>query len=345
MLVTALVTPWRDQGATPDLELFTRTVSFSLEHGSGRVLVAGTTGEGGALDESERVALLDAALEGADPDRVMFSIGGGRPDEVLARGRAALTRGVRHLLLADAPYSGASSGALREHWHAPVARGLPDAFLWPYAVPGRTGTELLPDDLARLAEDCPNVVGVKDATGRLARMTRVRDLCGEEFSILCGDDLLLRDALMDPNVRANGGCTVSSNLAPAAVRALTDACLAGDAIRARELHDALTPLFSMVGVTADEELIVRDESLRVPQRSRNPVPIKAALALLGVMDADCRAPLGALGSAGMDVVRAKLRLAHRRDESVFAPLGRAYDCTLDEVLPPPTAPELAAGAS
>jgi len=345
MLVTALVTPWQEQGATPDLELFTRLVSFSLEHGSGQVLVAGTTGEGGALDESERVALLDAALECADPSRVMFSIGGGRPADVLARGRAALARGVHDLLLADAPYSGASSSALREHWHAPVARALPDARLWPYAVPGRTGTELLPDDLARLAEDCPNVVGVKDASGRLARMTRVRELCGDGFTILCGDDLLLRDALMDPNVRANGGCTVSSNLAPSAVRALVDAGLAGEALRAREMHDALTPLFSMVGVTADEEVIVRDESLRVPQRSRNPVPVKAALALLGVMDADCRAPLGPLGAAGMAVVRDKLRLAHRRDERALAPLALAFECALDVVLPPPAAPELAAGAS
>ncbi|MHC4844751.1 MAG: dihydrodipicolinate synthase family protein [Planctomycetota bacterium] len=345
MLVTALVTPWKDQGATPDLELFTRLVSFSLEHGTEQVLIGGTTGEGGALDESERVALLDAALSCADPDRVMFSIGGGRPDNVLARGRAALARGVHDLLLADAPYSGASSTALRERWHAPVARGLPDARLWPYAVPGRTGTELLPDDLARLAEDCPNVVGVKDATGRLARMTRVRELCGDEFTILCGDDLLLRDALMDPNVRANGGCTVSSNLAPAAVRALVDAGLEGDAIRARELHDALTPLFSMVGVTADEEVIVRDESLRVPQRSRNPVPVKAALALLGVMEPDCRAPLGPLGVAGMTVVRDNLRLAHRRDKHALEPLARAFDCALEQVLPPPAAPELAAGAS
>ena len=111
MLVTAVVTPWRDRGETPDLELFTRLVSFLLEHGSGQVLVAGTTGEGGALDESERVALLDAALECGDPERVMFSIGGGRPADVQSRGRAALTRGVRNLLLADAPYSGASSAA------------------------------------------------------------------------------------------------------------------------------------------------------------------------------------------------------------------------------------------
>lgn len=345
MLVTALVTPWFNRGETPDLKLFTRLVSFTLEHGSERALIAGTTGEGGSLDESERIALLDAALECAEPDRLMFSIGGGRPADVLLRARAALTRGVRDLLLADAPYGGASSAALREHWHAPVACALPEARLWPYAVPGRTGTELLPDDLARLVEDFPNVVGVKDATGRLARMTRVRELCGDEFSILCGDDMLLRDALMDPNVRANGGCAVSSNLAPAAMRALVDAGLAGDAVSARELHDALTPLFSMVGVTADEQLTVRGEPLRVPQRSRNPVPVKAALGMLGVMDSDCRAPLGALGEAGMDLVRDKLRLAHRRDPRIFEPLLRALGGKLEPILQLPASPEMAAGAS
>ena len=84
-----------------------------------------------------------------------------------------------------------------------MAAALPEARLIPYAVPGRTGTELLPDDLARLAEDHANVVGVKDATGRLARMTRVRELCGEDFLLLCGDDHLLRDAMIDPAIRAH----------------------------------------------------------------------------------------------------------------------------------------------
>ena len=167
MLVTALVTPFRgdEQGSgghSIDLDVYRGLVSFQLVHGVDQVLVAGTTGEGASLSEDERLALLDAALEVARPDQGMLSIGGGRLDDVVARGMAALQRDVRDLLLADCPYSGASSHALRTQWHGPAAAALPEARLFPYAVPGRTGTEMLPDDLARLSGDHVNVVGVKE---------------------------------------------------------------------------------------------------------------------------------------------------------------------------------------
>ena len=342
MLVTALVTPLREGGAGIDLELFGRLAALQLQHGCDQVLVAGTTGEAAALDERERLSLLDAALSVARPEQVMCAIGAGRVPEVIERGRQALARGVRDLLLVDAPYSGASSTALRQAWHEPVARALPDARLWPYAVPARTGTELLPDDLARLAEDCPNVVGVKDATGRLARMERVRALCGESFTILCGDDPLLRDSMLDPHIRAQGGCCVATNLAPRALRELHDAAAAGDAGRARALHDALGPLFELGTVTAEERLVVGGQALSVPQRAKNPVPVKAALGLMGVMPDAVRAPLATIGPNGLSRVRAALRLTLRRHPELLAPLAQGFGLDLAARLE--TAVELARGA-
>ncbi len=329
MLVTALVTPFVDDGARVDLALLERLVAFQLERGADLVLLAGTTGEGASLDESERLDLVDAALGVARPEQLMVSIGGGRVEQVVARGQAVLRRGVRNLLLADCPYSGASSQALRTHWHGAAAAALGDARLFPYAVPGRTGTEMLPDDLARLAEEHPGVVvGVKDATGRLARMGRVRELCGDEFTLLCGDDHMLRDAMVDPRIRADGAASFSANLAPASMAGLVAAGRRGDAVAARGLHAEVEGLTGLVTVTVEESVQLRGERLAVPSRARNPVPLKAAFACLGMALGGCRAPLGEMGAAGVSHVRDVLRRVVRAHPQALAPLAAAFDLDL-----------------
>lgn len=325
MLVTALVTPFRDGASAPDLGRVEQLVRFQVDEGVHRVLLFGTTGEGGSLTPDERTRVLDAAVEAAGPEPLMAGLGFGRVDEVVARGREALERGVRDLLLVDCPYSGAASSALRTGWYGPVAQALPEARLFPYAVPGRTGTELLPDDLARLAEDHANVVGVKDATGRLARMTRVRELCGDDFLLLCGDDHHARDALVDPTIRASGVCSVVSNLAPATMGRLVQRGLDGAAADVRQLHDLLEPLFGLVSLTSAEKVVVRGEELSVPQRARNPVPLKAAFAELGIDLGGCRPPLGPLGPRGRSDVGLRLGLVRRRPgEDPLAALLAAF---------------------
>ena len=337
MLVTALVTPFRGEGATLDDTLYAQLVRFQLSQGADRVLVAAVDGEGPALDEGERAALLDAALSAARPEQLVYALGPGRPAELVARGRQALARGVRDLLLVDAPYVGSSSADLRERWHAPVARALPECRLFPSSAPLRTGTELLPDDLARLREDCPNVVGVEDGTGRLARMRRVRELCGADFTILCADDALLRDAMIDPHIRVDGGSSLLANLAPAGLRALHDAAAALDAVAARGLHDGLLPLFGLASVTAEEPVELGGERQLVPQRARGAVTLKTALAALGVLAPVWRAPLGPMGAAGAARVGAALRAAARSNAALLAPLATAFGLDLTARLAAPPA--------
>lgn len=345
MLVTALVTPFREEGATLDDTLYARLVRFQLEQGADRVLVAGVDGEGPGLDDGERLVLLEAALSVARPDQVMYALGPGRPAELIARGRQALERGVCDLVLVDAPYVGTSSADLRERWHRPVARALPDCRLYPSSAPLRTGTELLPDDLARLRDDCPNVVGVEDGTGRLARMRRVRELCGEDFLILCADDLLLRDAMIDPHIRVNGGCSLLANLVPAGLRALHDAAGALDAVAARELHDGLLPLFGLATLTAEEPIELGGDRLFVPQRSRGAVTLKTALAVLGVLAPIWRAPLGPMGAAGATRVAAALRQTSRSSPKLLHPLSAAFGADLAARLEAATASALVAGGA
>ncbi|RKY20849.1 MAG: 4-hydroxy-tetrahydrodipicolinate synthase [Planctomycetota bacterium] len=319
MLVTALITPLKDDLAL-DVGALERLVRFQLAQGTSQVLLFGTTGEGATLSEAERARALDAALSVAPPERLMVSLGPGRPDELLARGHAALSRGVRDLLLVDCPYARPSSDALRRAWHGPLAQALPEARLFPYAVPSRTGSELLPDDLARLVQDHPNVVGVKDATGRLARMTRVRDLCGDDFVLLCGDDGHLMKAVSDPEIRAQGGCSVASNLAPAAMLRLLECARAGDSAGALRRHEALLPLFGLVGLQSLERVELRGELLDVPQVARNPAPLKAAMAQLALPGGPCRPPHAPLPPGARERLAALLVDARRRDRTTLQPI-------------------------
>jgi 4-hydroxy-tetrahydrodipicolinate synthase len=324
MLVTALITPFGDGGSldstgSVDCDALERLVAFQLARGVDQVLLFGTTGEGSTLTDAERTRALDVALSVAPPERLMVSVGPGRPDELIARGEAALARGVRDLLLVDCPYAGPSSASLRLAWYGPLATALPEARLFPYAVPSRTGTELLPDDLARLVEDHPNVVGVKDATGRLARMIRVRALCGDDFLLLCGDDGHLMDAIADKEIRAQGGCSVASNLAPSALAALVDAAASDRRGEALALHEALLPLFAMVSVQSVEQVKVDGQVLDVPQIARNPAPLKAALAQLGLPGGPCRPPHGPLGPRAHKVVSTLLADMRRGDADLLAP--------------------------
>jgi 4-hydroxy-tetrahydrodipicolinate synthase len=328
MLVSALVTPFRKDGEGPALDRFARLVGFALDHGCDQVLVAGPMGEGDALDDGEWETLLQEAVGAARPHQILAAPGHGRLPQLVARGRLALQLGVRDLLVADAPGHGASSMALRERWHGALARALPEARLWPLAAPGLFGAELLPDDLARLHDEHANVVGVVDMSGRLARLARVRALCGADFSILCGDDAMLRDALVDPTIRADGGVVAACNLAPGAVRRLLDEARGGQPARVRELHDALAPLLGLGQLTVEEALLLRGAALAVPQRVRGSVPVKAALALLGLGSCACRPPLGPLGPNGEARVRAALMAAHRANPEILAPLAEYFELDL-----------------
>src|SRR5262249_30998690 len=148
--------------------------------------------------------------------------------------------------------------------------------------------------------------GLVDMTGRLARLVRVRALCGEDFAVVCGDDAMLRDALVDPAIRADGGCLAACNLSPGLVRRLHDEAHGGSPARARELHEVLSPLLGLSGITVEETLLLRGEALAVPQRLRASVVVKAALAELGIVAPAWRPPLAAPGVNARARVRGAL---------------------------------------
>jgi 4-hydroxy-tetrahydrodipicolinate synthase len=157
-----------------------------------------------------------------------------------------------------------------------------------YNVPGRTNVDLQVDTLARIAERLPNVVGVKEATGSVVRSQAIRARLGDRFTIWCGEDAINYPLYC---IGAKGCISVVSNVAPALIAACWDAVRAGDAAKALAAHERVLPLAD--ALFADT----------------NPIPAKAALALMGRMSPEIRLPLYALEGAALEQLRAALQRA------------------------------------
>jgi 4-hydroxy-tetrahydrodipicolinate synthase len=144
---------------------------------------------------------------------------------------------------------------------------------------------MLPETVARLAK-IPNIVGVKEASGSLKQMSDIVRLCGERFSVLSGDDFFTLPLMA---IGGKGVISVASNVAPADMAALVDAAASGDMAQARSLHHKLTPLIDALFVET------------------NPVPVKAALKLMGRIDDEVRLPLSRLSDANLDKLRGVMK--------------------------------------
>ena len=219
-------------------------------------------------------------------------------------------------LLVDPYYNGPSSLEIRHEYVGPVAKAFPEIQMIPYVIPGRTGTKLLPEDLALLNQAYPNVATVKEATGDLENMARTRECCGEAFSILSGDDDKTLAMMTDDRIKASGVISVMSNVAPGPIQKFTQALLERNQKEAERLGDALKPLFGMVGVLSEEETPFGKTEVK----ARNPLPVKTLMTLLGMPAGPCRRPLGRMNRAGLEKVLGIARTVQSKDPEVFAPI-------------------------
>jgi len=151
-------------------------------------------------------------------------------------------------LLVDPYYNGPSSLEIRKEYVAPVAEKFPDLQIIPYVIPGRTGAQLFPEDIALLYKEFKNISTVKEATGNLDNMRRTRECCGPDFTILSGDDGLTFEMMTDSSIGAAGVISVASNIAPKAVSQMVKFLTNGKKDEARKICKALEPLFGLVTV-------------------------------------------------------------------------------------------------
>lgn len=266
-LGTALVTPFTRDGAVDEAAvrlLVRRQVAAGVHF----VSPCGTTGEAPTLSQAEKLRIVEIVLdEVAGRVPVLPGAGGYDTREVIALTRAFEQMGVGGILSVTPYYSKPTQDGLYEHYKAIAgSTGLPIVL---YNVPGRTGVNLEVRTVARLA-DIPNIVGLKEASGNVIQMCEVYAACGAEFLLLGGDDPLTVAVMA---IGGRGIISVASNAMPAEMVQIVELCERGDYVAARKLHTWLLPFIQVNFVEA------------------NPIPVKAAMAAMGLLEEVYRLPL------------------------------------------------------
>ncbi len=287
--MVALVTPMGADGAI-DKQALQALIEFHVAAGTEALVIAGTTGESATLSRSEHVDLIAQACElGAGRIPIIAGTGSNSTAQTLDLSCAVDAQPVAGFLVVTPYYNKPTQEGLHRHFAA-----VADAVRKPvilYNVPGRTGVDMLPETVIRLAEHA-NIAGVKEATGDVSRVPTLRAGCGADFALLSGDDGTAREFML---AGGDGVISVTGNVAPAAMRRLCDAGRAGDAAAAEAVDAPLTGLHKALFLES------------------NPIPVKWALAQMGLIGEGIRLPLtpfsarhhgalrGALLAAGIDL--------------------------------------------
>lgn|GEM_PF-24620 len=325
---TALITPMR-KNLEVDYEGLQELVEFQVKEGVKGNLAVGTTGESPTLDWNEHNKVIRTVHEfNADKVLTIAGTGSNSTQEALEGTQHAWHIGVRCVLLVDPYYNGPSSLEIRREYIQPIVEEFPEVQVIPYIIPGRTGTQLFPQDLAELHKRFPNVQAVKEATGDLENMKLTRRLCGSDFDILSGDDDKTFTIMTLPEIAASGVISVVSNVAPRAIQEMTQCIIDGKIEQARNLCTALQPLFSIVTVKTQEQTSFGP----VTCRARNPLPIKTLMNVLGMPSGPCRKPLGKMTRNGLEVILANARKVYENSPEVLAPVEKTFDVDLSRRL-------------
>jgi len=325
---TALVTPM-----TPDRQVdydgLRRLVEFQIREGVSGILAVGTTGESPTLDWNEHNKVIEEVYTYTGSKGLTIAgTGSNSTQETMEGTEHAAHIGVQCVLLVDPYYNGPSSLEIRREYVEPVAKQFPEVQVIPYVIPGRTGTQLFPQDLAVLHQQYPNVSCVKEATGDLDNMRLTRKLCGSDFSILSGDDDKTFAMMTTPDISAAGVISVASNIAPSTVQNLTQALIAHRIEEANRLYAALKPLFSIVTVKTEEQTPFGT----VACKARNPLAFKTLMNILGMPSGPCRQPLGKMTSAGLEIVLTNARKVYETTPAILQPIVDFFSVDLTERL-------------
>jgi 4-hydroxy-tetrahydrodipicolinate synthase len=322
---TAIITPFTDDSV--DYDGLSQLVDFQINNSITGILAVGTTGESPTLNWDEHIRVIQQISNNTKNKCLCIAgTGSNNTDETLSATEHAVAAGVDAVLLVDPYYNGPSSLEIRREYVEPVAREFPETQLIPYVIPGRTGAQLLPEDLAILAQKFENVRTVKEATGSLENMKRTRECCGKDYTILSGDDGITFDMMTDPKINAAGVISVISNIAPKAVSDMVSLLSQGDVAAAEALATALAPLFNLVTVKTQENTAYGI----VTCRARNPLAMKTLMNILGMPAGRCRRPLGKMTQNGIETVLAAIRQLQSDNPEILAPAAEFFNIDIDE---------------
>jgi 4-hydroxy-tetrahydrodipicolinate synthase len=266
---TALVTPFGSDGGV-DIERMRALVARQIDGGVRILVPCGTTGESVTMSGEERERVIAATVEAAkNRARVIAGTGSNNTAHAVEQSRRAAEIGADAVLVVAPYYNKPTQEGLYQHFRA-VAEAVPETPVVLYNVPGRTSSNISTETTLRLARDCANVVAVKEASGNLAQIMEILRERPEGFLVLSGDDAFTFAMLA---LGADGLVSVASNEAPGPMSQLVDAALAGRWDEAREMHYRWLPLMDVNFVES------------------SPGPVKAALALMGLLEENLRLPL------------------------------------------------------
>jgi 4-hydroxy-tetrahydrodipicolinate synthase len=287
---TALITPWRPDGALDEAAL-EKFVDWQIVEGIDFLVPCGTTGENPAMSFDEHLRVVELTIKAASGRvPVLAGAGSNATDKAIDLALAVIDLGAAGALTITPYYNKPSPDGLRRHFGMQAeaiekkSSGFPMIM---YNVPGRTGVNMTAATTLRIAAEVPNVIGVKEASGNMEQILEILRLRSEGFAVLSGDDAW---ALPLIACGADGVISVASNEVPRLMRKLSDAALGGDYPTARRVQNQLLPLLTGNFIES------------------NPGPVKAALKMMGVLENDTlRPPLAPLSDASREKMREILR--------------------------------------
>jgi 4-hydroxy-tetrahydrodipicolinate synthase len=281
---TALVTPFRNDGAIDEPAL-RRLVEMQVQAGIDMLLPCGTTGEGATLETDEVARVLTVVCEQANR-RALVIVGAGSNSTAKAvkATEQARSLGADAVLSVGPYYNKPTQEGYYQHFKAVAAVGLPVVV---YNVPARTGSNIEPATLLRLAE-VPNIVAVKESSGSLGQIMDILRNRPSEFRVLCGDDALAVGVIA---MGGDGLVSVISNQAPELMRQTIDAALDGNFSKARALHYRLLPLMNANFIES------------------NPIPVKAGMAMMGLIEENYRLPMVPIAPSNREKLRSVMEQA------------------------------------
>ena len=283
--IVALVTPMFENGDV-DKESLKKLVDYHIEKGTDDLVAVGTTGESATLDENEHCDVIKFIVDVTDRRiPVIAGTGANSTKEAITLTQKAKSLGVDACLIVTPYYNKPTQEGLYLH-HKAIAEAV-DIPQILYNVPGRTACDMLPETIGRLSH-VANIVGVKEATGQLSRFKEIRDLVGTDFAIYTGDDASSREFCL---LGGNGTITVTGNVAPRLVHDMIWAAMAGDKETALAFDNKLAALHSSLFIQS------------------NPIPVKWAVAEMGLIGKGIRLPLTWLTADCFDLVRDALHQA------------------------------------
>lgn len=281
--IVAIVTPFKNGNL--DEKKFRELIDFQVKNGTSGIVPCGTTGESATLSFAEHDRVIEIAIEQVNKRvPVIAGTGSNSTEEAIMLTKHAARTGADASLQVAPYYNRPTQKGLYEHFKA-VAQAVEIPIIL-YNIASRTGVNIEPETIAKLARDCKNIVAVKEASGNLEQMSRVKSLCPEGFDLLSGDDGLTLPVMA---IGGTGVISVVANIVPKDVAALVNEFEKGNLKKARAIHYKLLPLIKAMFLET------------------NPIPVKVAMGLMGLCEPDLRLPLCEMSTENFDKLKKALK--------------------------------------